>query len=73
MVYLLQGEGSALLVLFIIKILPIPYISEISALIQQVNKIQGQLDTAFDVCEVLRTRLGMDPNEMPDLNEVLIP
>ena len=44
--------------------------SEISMLIQQVNKVQEQLDKAFDVCELLRMRLGMDPNETPDLNEV---
>ena len=44
--------------------------SEISELIQRVNKLQNQVDTLYELNEALRLRLGMSPEDNPDLQEV---
>ena len=46
--------------------------SEVANLIQQVNKLQGQVDILYEINEALRLRLGMGPDDHPDLSEVRI-
>ena len=45
--------------------------SEVSGLIQQVNRLQSETDTLDEINEALRDKLGLEPGAEPELTQVM--